>query len=333
MIRKSAVALLVISAAAAPLAAQVRTPPRKPPTTVKPQTPPKAKPGVTAKADGNGPARKWRPYRFGIFSSEVYVTNIEREKEDLVGSNGFVFGGVAGYQSAAVRPGFSAAYEIARHSYTRSEQFDRISQNLSMVLARRLTKNITAEAIGEAALKGSSEDRDVGDQYLFLPRLSYKLGGSHRLRTYGAYRIRRYETDPGRDAINRYVGTELRSDLGRSARVEAGYRYEKNSAVTPRAGYTRSVYHTGMTRTFGSDDELFAEVKYRSQRYHHRLVEVDDEDVLRVDRRLSPTIEWIHRFGAGFSMIANYNFEARTSNDPDKGYLDHVFAVTGRYDW
>ncbi len=328
---KSAVVALLVFVAAGPLAAQVRTPPRKPPTTVKPQTPPK--PTATAKPDSNGTTRQWRPYRFGMFLSEVYDTNIERSKEDLVGSNGFVAGGVIGYQSAAVRPGFSAAYEIARHAYTRNEQFDRISHNLSFVLGRRLTKNITTEAIGEAALKGSSEDRDVGDQYLFLPRISYKLDGSRRVRAYAAYRIRRYDSDPDRNAINRYVGAELRSDVGGNSRIEVGYRYEKNDAETPRAVYRRNTYYTGLTRTLGSNDDLFAEVKYRVQRYNHRLVEVDDEDVPRADRRVSPTVEWIHRFGAGFSMVANYNFEARTSNDPDKGYLDHVFAVTGRYDW
>ncbi|MEJ7758790.1 MAG: hypothetical protein WKF55_04285 [Gemmatimonadaceae bacterium] len=347
---KTLILPLVACIASAPLDAQVRTPPRKAPTATKPAKPPVAKPqappvtatprvptatkpGKTAAKDTVRQASRWRPYGFSAFTAEVFDSNIDREREDPTRANGFVIGGVVRYQSAESRPGFAVAYEAARHSYTASEQFDRISQNLSVVLSRRLTKQVTAETIGEAALKGSSEDRDVGNQFLFLPRLNYRLDAARRLRAFGAYRIRRYETNPDRDAANRYVGAELRSDVGRHSRVDVGYRYETNSARSERRSYVRRTYSTGLERSFGRNDDMFAELKFRSQRYPKRLVEVDDEDVPRHDYRLTPTLEWNHRFGAGFSLIANYNFENRTSNDPDNGYLDHVFALTGRYDW
>lgn len=361
-------ALLVACVVVFPLEAQVRTPPRKRPTVTKPTTvkPTKAKPATTKptktrpaattpvspKPTPTRPAvpavsqpekpvtpvtprtvNQWRPYSFAVFTSELYDSNIERDKENPIPSNGFVVGGVVRYASAAARPGLSAAYEVARHAYSRNEQFDRISQNLSLVLARRLFGELTAEVIGEAALKGSSEDRDVGNQFVVLPRFSYRLDAARRLRAYGAYRVRRYDTNADRDAVNRYIGAELRSDVGEDARVEVGYRYETNSARSERRSYVRRTYTTGFTRSFGRNNDVFAELKFRSQRYDKRLVEVDDEDVPRHDYRITPTVEWNHRFGAGFSVIANYNFENRTSNDPDNGYLNHVFALTARYDW
>ena len=330
---RSIFALLLSCAAVLPVEAQVHSPPRKPPATSGPRIPEKPQPGKPAKVDSARVTSRWRPFRLGVFSSEVYDTNIERNKVDAIRSNGFVIGGGARYQSAEIRPGITAAYEIARHSYTRSDQFDRISHNLSTVLSRRLSKSLTAETIGEIALKGSSEDRDVGDQYSVLPRLSYKLDPALRLRAYASYRIRKYASDSDRDAHNRYVGAELRSDVGRQSRAEVGYRFETNSARAARRSYTRRTYYADLTRSFGRDDDLYAELRYRSQRYDKRLIAVNGITEPRHDHRITPTIEWTHRFGGGFSMIANYNFENRTSNDADKGYLDHVFALTGRYDW
>ena len=327
---KFTIPILIALATAMPAGGQVSSPPRKPPVISKPGAKP-AEPGAP-RHDSLRVVMGWRPYRLALFSSQVYDSNIERDKADPITSNGFVIGGVARYQSAAVRPALSVAYEIARHSYTRSEQYDRVSHNLSAVSSRRFTKKLTAEAIAEAALKGSSEDRDVGDQYVFLPRLNYRLDGARRLRIYGAYRIRRYDVNADRDAVNRYVGSELRSDVGDEARMEFGFRYETNSARAARRSYTRRTYDLTYTRTWGKDDDLLAEVRYRSQRYDQRPIDEDDDNP-RADRRLTPTLEWVHRFGGGFSMITNYNFENRTSNDPDNGYRDHVVALTGRFDW
>lgn len=318
--------ILAVATMAMPAVAQVSAPPRKQPVTVKkpplPNTP----------TNDSAVASAWRPYRFALLSSKVMDSNIEREKEDPITSNGFVVGGAARYQSAEVRPGVQLAYEIATHSYTRSEQYDRVSHNLSSVLTRRFTKKLMGEAIAEAALKGSSEDRDVGNQYIILPRLNYRLDDSRRLRLYGAYRIRRYDTDTDRDAFNRYAGAEIRSDVGSDSRVELGFRYETNSARAARRSYTRRTYHTAYTRSFGDNDTFLAELKYRSQRYDKRPVD-EDHDSFRHDHRFSPMVEWVHRFGRGFSLIANYDFEYRKSNDPDNGYRDHVFALTGRFDW
>ena len=298
---------------------------------------PAQKPGSTlGAAVSNNPAspsvRSWRPYRFALFSSEIVDTNIERDQIAPVSANGFVVGAAVRYQSTELRPALTATYEIARHSYTRSAQFDRVSHNLSAVAYRRFTKRLSGEAIAEAAVKGSSEDRDVGNQYLFLPRLNYRMTDAQRLRLYGAYRMRRYDVNEDRNAENRYAGAEFRTDVSDDARLEVGFRYETNSARAARRSYVRRTYHTQYTRALSDRDDISAELKYRSQRYDQRLVK-EDGDNPRQDHRVTPALEWIHRFGRGVSMIAFYDFENRWSNDPDKGYRDHRFALTGRIDW
>lgn len=278
------------------------------------------------------PVKSWRNFRFAVFNSEIVDSNIRRDKVAPVSANGFVVGAAVRYQSAEMRPAVTVTYEIARHSYTRSTQFDRVSHNLSAVAYRRFTKRLSGEAISEAAVKGSSEDRDVGNQYLFLPRLSYRLDDARRLRVYGAYRMRRYDVNQERNAENRYAGVELRSDVSDDARLEFGFRYETNSARAAKRSYVRRTYHTQYSRALSRRSDLSAELKYRSQRYNQRLVK-EDGDRPRHDYRLSPAVELTHRFGRGVSMIAFYDFENRSSNDPDRGYRDHVFALTTRFDW
>lgn len=278
------------------------------------------------------PVKSWRNFRFAVFNSEIVDSNIRRDKVAPVSANGFVVGAAVRYQSAEMRPAVTVTYEIARHSYTRSTQFDRVSHNLSAVAYRRFTKRLSGEAISEAAVKGSSEDRDVGNQYLFLPRLSYRLDDARRLRVYGAYRMRRYDVNQERNAENRYAGVELRSDVSDDARLEFGFRYETNSARAAKRSYVRRTYHTQYSKALSRRSDLSAELKYRSQRYNQRLVK-EDGDRPRHDYRLSPAVELTHRFGRGVSMIAFYDFENRSSNDPDRGYRDHVFALTTRFDW
>ncbi|HEX2723014.1 MAG TPA: hypothetical protein VHM24_08850, partial [Gemmatimonadaceae bacterium] len=278
-----ATASVAASVFTAAVSAQVSAPPRKPPVVSRPKP---TTGGTNLPKRDSAQISSWRRYRFSLLSSEVMDSNIDRDKEDPVASNGFVAGAVARYQSAEIKPAVQLTYEIANHSYSHSEQYDRVSHNLSALLARKLMSGLTGELIGEVALKGSSEDRDVGNQYIVLPRLNYRIDPARRLRVYGAYRIRRYDVNADRDAFNRYAGSEIRSDVGKDARVEVGFRYETNSARAARRSYTRRTYHTSYTRSLGDNDEILTELKYRSQRYDKRPVEEDDDNP-RHDHRFS----------------------------------------------
>lgn len=265
-----------------------------------------------------------------LLASTVYDSNIERDSLNT-GSYGLVTGVGARYQDREIRPAVQLSYEIARHAYTKGSEWDRTSQDANVVLARRLSKKFFLETIGEMSLKGSSEDRDISNQYIFLPRLNYRLTPTRRLRLYGAYRLRRYDQDTSRNAANRYAGLEFRRTFSPRSMWESGYRYETNSAQAQRRSYTRRTYFTAWTIPSGSRDQLIAELEYRSQRYDKRPITVGTLRMPRYDHRYQPSLEWLHSLGRDMVLDVAYEFELHTSNDPRKGYRDHLLTVTTRY--
>ncbi len=270
------------------------------------------------------------PISAHVIASSVYDSNIERDPRPL-NSYGFITGIGARYQDREIRPSVQLSYEIARHAYTHGDEWDRVSQNMNVVLARRLSRSFFLETIGEIALKGSSEDRDIGNQYIFLPRLNYRINSSHRLRVYGAYRIRRYDVDTDRDAANRYAGAEFRKAFSPRSLWESGFRYETNSAKGERRSYTRRTYFSAWTATVSRRDQLVTELEYRRQHYDKRPVKVGGIQTPRLDHRLQPSIEWVHAMGRNVGLVLDYEFEYRSSNDPSKGYRDHLLTLTTRY--
>ncbi len=274
--------------------------------------------------------RATRPITANLIASSIYDSNIQRDEKNL-GSYGLVTGLGARYQDREIRPLVQLSYEIARHAYTRGEEWDRISHDLNLVLARRLSRKFILETIGEIALKGSSEDRDIGNQYIFLPRLNYRISLSQRLRLYGAYRVRRYDTGTDRDAANRYAGLEYRKLSAGGRQWGTGYRYETNSARSERRSYTRRTYFTAWTAPLRSRDQVVLDLQYRSQRYDKRPVSVGDIETPRHDHRFLPSLEWVHPLARDVALVLDYAFEYRTSNDPSKGYRDHTMTLTTRY--
>ena len=75
---KLTLTILIALAAALPAAAQVSSPPRNPPVVTKPVVKPGA-PGAPNQ-DSSYTGKVWRPYRFALFSSQVYDSNIDRAK-------------------------------------------------------------------------------------------------------------------------------------------------------------------------------------------------------------------------------------------------------------
>ena len=280
-------------------------------------------------AKSNAP---WNPFAISSFVTSVYDSNIGRDRADLE-SYGLIAGSSGRYQSSRLHPGLAATYTIAKHSYTRGEEWNRVSQDLNVVASRSLTRRLTLETVGEVTLKGSSEDRDVSDQYTFLPRLNYRLRTSQRVRLYGAYRVRRYVVTTERNAANRYAGLEFRQNVGKSGQWETGYRFETNSAREERRSYTRRTYATQYTQRVWDRDQIVGELKYRTQRYNKRAVRVDSVAVPRMDHRFQPSLTVIHQLSQRVGLELDYDFENRTSNDPRRGYHDHLFTLSSRYNW
>lgn len=304
----------VLATAAAP-SRRIGVPARVAPQRVLPE------PASTSAPD-DGPV--WlRPFAFFAGTAGVYDSNIDQDRVPIR-DYGTVFSVGTHFETDAVQ----VEYEVASHSYQNTDRWDRISHSLTSSYEQKITRKLSLEAVGNLALKGSSEDRELGDQYVFEPRIHYRLSPSNRLRLYGAYRLRRYDENPERDATNRYAGVELRHRLGRTA-LDIGYRWETNRAEGPRFTYDRQTYSAQLsTPLAGGRHRLGLEVRYRPQQYAHRFL---DNGSLRRDKR------WIFSAGGSFALgrhvelLPGYKFETRSSNDPDKKFDAHVAYLGLRY--
>jgi hypothetical protein len=270
-----------------------------------------------------------RPFTFGFNNLYLFDSNINHSLEDPHETRGAVFGLEATWKTPVSRPNLEISYEIARHFHT-AEEWDRLSHDVRAAWNLRLSKHWNVETVGEVSLKGSTEDRDISDQYIFSPRLEYRLTRENRLRAYGAYRIREFDDDPSRDAINRYLGLEY-VYRGGPRRLDLGFRYEVNRAESIRHHYTRWSYYGDYTMPMSRRDRLTLEANYRPRRYDVRRVDVDDHDELRFDRNWILRAEVGHLLLSDLEILAGYRFETRSSNDPDKKFNEHTAYVGLRY--
>ena len=102
--------------------------------------------------------------------ASVYDTNITHD-EQLVGSFGLVPSFGAHFRDNAEHPSFQADYEVALHRYNHTDEFDRVSQSLTAEYRKQLVKRLYSKTTTEISLKGSSEDRDVNNNYVVEQQL------------------------------------------------------------------------------------------------------------------------------------------------------------------
>jgi hypothetical protein len=259
------------------------------------------------------PSRSDRgPFTFAFHNVYLLDDNINHSRDDPHETL------EATWKTPVSKPNFEISYEIARHFHT-ADEWDRLSHDVRAAWEQRLSKHWNVETVGEVSLKGSTEDRDISDQYIFSPRLEYRFTRENRVRAYGAYRIRKFDEDPTRDARNRYAGIEY-VYRGGVRRADVGFRYEVNRADSDRHHYTRWSYYADYTVPVGRRNRITLEANYRPRRYDVRTVRVGDHRELRLDK------SWILAAGVGhllrsdLEIFAGYRFENRTSNDPDKRF-------------
>jgi hypothetical protein len=266
-----------------------------------------------------------------------YDTNINHNEEDL-DSMGIVYGAGVRWQSNVEKPAFKIEYEAAKHSYSHTDQWDRISQNLASSYEWYFAKHMSLDIDGEAAIKGSSEDREIGNQYTAEPSLKYKLNKSNRIEFYGAYRLKRYEDDPTRDATNRFVGIVYERRLFSKHEIAFEYRYEENDALSPKHDYYRRRYGVNYTIPFRHHDWVNVGFRFRQQNYHSRLVDINvengpDLEFLRRDLRYNFNIDCAITLTQNLQLLPGYSFESRNSNDDSKDFSSHFPSLSLLYRW
>ncbi|HKG13961.1 MAG TPA: hypothetical protein VKB12_11495 [Pyrinomonadaceae bacterium] len=276
------------------------------------------------------------PRRVRLFAklSTVFDSNVEHDERrlrsfGLVPSLGFHF------QDDAEKPSFEAEYEVGFHRYTRTDSFDRVSHYLTAAYRKKLPGRFSSRTTGEVSLKGSSEDRDVNNQYSLEQQFQYRLTPATRLSAFAAYRLKRYPlADAGKNAIDPYVGGKFQQELKGGREWELSYRYDKNRPQDPKDRYVRWTYEAQFsTPLFRSRrDLLTVEARY-SPRLYARQIKVDGERVARKDRRWVFEFDYERPLARDVRLGLGYKYETRGSNDPDKRFDAHVFGVTFGFDW
>jgi hypothetical protein len=276
------------------------------------------------------------PRRMWLFMSlsSLFDSNINHDEEHvrsfgLVPSVGFHF------QDNAEKPSFAAEYEVALHRYTRTREFNRVSQFFSANYRRRLVGPLSARTTGEVSLKGSSEDRDVNNQYSLEQQLQYRLNAATRLQAFAAYRLKRYPLiDQSKNAIDPYFGGKFQQQLAGGREWALSYRYDKNRAQGEKDRYVRQTYEVQFSTPLARArrDLLTVEARY-SPRLYARQIKLGDMRVPRRDRRWVLDVAYDRPLSRAVLMGLNYKFEQRGSNDVDKRFNAHLFGITFGFKW
>jgi hypothetical protein len=270
--------------------------------------------------------------------ASVFDTNITHDEQQvnsfgLVPSFGFHF------RDNPERPSFEADYEVALHRYTNTDEFDRLSHNLTAVYRRQLAKRFYSKTTTEMSLKGSSEDRDINNNYILEQQLQYRLPFNTRVAGFAAYRLKRYPLiEQDSNAIDSYVGAKVEQRLRGERRVELTYRYDHNRAWDPRNNYIRRTYTLEFETPLSirRRDSLGAEFRYSPRDYQNRTTRVNGVRVPRHDDRWVFDVTYTRLLRPDLSMVLFYQYEKRNSNDIDKRFTSNVFGLTftfDKWDW
>jgi hypothetical protein len=270
--------------------------------------------------------------------ASVFDTNITHD-EQQVGSFGLVPSFGFHFRDNPERPSFEADYEVALHRYTNTDEFDRLSHNLTAVYRKQLAKRFYSKTTTEMSLKGSSEDRDINNNYILEQQLQYRLPFNTRVAGFAAYRLKRYPLiEQDSNAIDSYVGAKVEQRLRGERRVELTYRYDHNRAWDPRNNYIRRTYTLEFETPLSirRRDSLGAEFRYSPRDYQNRTTRVNGVRVPRHDDRWVFDVTYTRLLRPDLSMVLFYQYEKRNSNDIDKRFTSNVFGLTftfDKWDW
>jgi len=262
----------------------------------------------------------------------VFDTNIDHDPQG-VSSFGLVPSLGVHFQNSVEKPSFEIEYEIAAHNYTNSDEWDRVSHNLAMSYRKHLFGRWSTRTESELTLKGSSEDRELNNQYILSQQLEYRLNANSRLQLVAAYRVKRDPLDSGSNAIDPYAGVRFIQKLAGERRWVLSYRYDKNRSWDPKNRYIRWAYETEFsTPIVNHRNRLSFDLTYKPRLYG-RTVKVDGERVPRRDERWIFETQFERALRPDLRMVFVYRFERRDSNDPDKDFQSNQAGVALTYRW
>ncbi len=263
--------------------------------------------------------------------SSAFSSNI-RLDDDPERSFGFAPSWGIHFQNRDSNPDFKISYGQTSHSFTSTNRYDRISQHLEAAFYRQPLRRLKSETGMKILLKGSSDSdsRSVGDQYTFSQAFEYRIARRHRLRAFGAYRIKKFADSPKRNAVNPFFGLRYEQRLRGARHWEIGYRYDDNRTEDRRRSYLRRTYSGEFGTPLFGGDRLKLGARYRPQLYA-RQITVGGERVPRSDHRWIFSAEWERPLRRDLDLNVGYYFETRNSNDRSQNFNEHFFGVSLTY--
>jgi hypothetical protein len=269
---------------------------------------------------------------FSATLATSFDTNINHDPEG-VRSFGMVPSLAVHFQNSVEKPSFEIEYEIAAHNYTNSKEWDRVSHNLVLSYRKHLFRGWSMRTESEITLKGSSEDRELNNQYVLRQQLEYRINENSRVQLVGAYRVKRDPVDSGSNAIDPYAGVRFIQKLAGDKRWSLSYRYDNNRSWDPKNRYIRRAYETEFAMPIGDRrNRLSFDLTYKPRLYG-RTVRVEGERVPRRDGRWIFETQFERVLRSDLRMVFGYRFERRDSNDPDKDFQSHQAGVALTYRW
>lgn len=273
-----------------------------------------------------------RRLSFSATLATSFDTNINHDPQG-VSSFGLVPSLAVHFQNSVENPSFEIDYEVAAHNYSNSKEWDRVSHNLVMSYRKHLFGRWSTRTETEITLKGSSEDRELNNQYVLRQQLEYRVNENSRLQLVGAYRIKRDPYDSGSNAINPYAGVRFIQKLAGDKRLVLSYRYDENRSWDPKNRYIRWAYEAEFATPFvDRRTRLSFDLTYKPRLYG-RTVKVEGERVPRRDGRwiFEAQVERVLR--SDLRMVFVYRYERRDSNDPDKDFRSNQAGFALTYRW
>ncbi len=273
--------------------------------------------------------RRGRPLKnvsLELMVTGVYDTNIDHNDEP-VASYGTVPATRIRLRDRVRNPIVTASYTIGRHSYSNTDRWDRVSHLATLDLEPELTDWLRPETSAEVSIRGSSEDRDISNQYRVDQAIEFRFTRSHRLAIYGGLLWKKFPDDPENDAFKPRVGITFQRRASGGRRWELDLRREWNEEESVSGEYDRWKVESSYRIPVSKLTDAKIEVEYRRKIYRERFVEIEDEDTLRRDHRWTLGASLSRSFLHNARIELDYKFETRDSNDPGKIYSAHLIML------
>lgn len=260
-----------------------------------------------------------------------FDTNIDHNADNLE-SYGAVPAAQLRYRQAMGRSKLMVMYLVGVHSYTRTNRWDRVSHQFKAAFEPGLSSHLRAETVADLSFKGSSEDRDISNQFQLSHTFEYRFDRNHRVQAFGTFRLKRFPGARKNNAFKPNTGLRYEQRFPSGQRWEAGARYEIKRVESPRSNYYRWTFDVEYrTPYLWRHNQLILKAKVKRKFYWTRLIKVDGDRTLRRDRRWTLGAEWRHKFSGDIQTSVGYQFEVRTSNDARKFYRAHFFDLSVAY--